>query len=475
MDDARLWAIEEFGRAQLGDIRRRDRLVRMAERAVQAPGGRLTEVFTTSAERQGAYDLLDNEEVTPSALTEAMGRAAAVRCASFDRVFVVVDGSSVTLTDKAGDKDFGAIGTFTLGARGLKVLTALAVAPDGAPVGVLDQQYWVRTSQQRTPAVKRDVCDKETQRWLDAVTASVERLRTEAPSTKPCIVIDREGDNQHILSALKTAEIDFIIRSSFDRRLLDGESLAEVASADRVYLRDVLAETKAFEVYDVPIKGGPGRKARLARMQLRARKVDLRLRNQITNTARPLGLWVVEVKETKAPQGSKPIVWRLLTSMPVLTAEAAHFVVNVYARRWRIEEFHKTWKSSLCDVETSLLRSKAHAQKWVSILAAVAARAERLKVLSRSLAPIPAARELHPLELRALLMLKLKNKRSNERISMRMRPSLQTAVVWIAELGGYTGASSGGPPGTITITRGLEKVRGGAEVLQILVSQGKLR
>lgn len=475
MDDARAWAIEEFGRAKLGDIRRKDRLVRMAARAVNGPGGRLTEVFTTSAERQGAYDLLDNEEVTPAAVTEAMGRAAAARCEALGRVLVVVDGSSVTLTDDKGDKDFGAIGTFTQGARGLKVITALGVGLDGAPVGVLDQQYWVRTTQQRKPSVERDVADKETQRWLDTVMAAVERLGSDAPSAKPCVVVDREGDNQHILTALTTAGIDFIIRSSFDRRVLDSDRLVEVVQANRVYLRDALAETKAFELYDVPIKGGPGRKPRLARMQLRARRVDLRLRNKLTKAASPLGVWVVEVKECKPPQGSRPIEWRLLTSTPVMTAKDAHFVVDAYARRWRIEEFHKTWKSSLCDVETSLLRSKAHAQKWVSILAAVAARAERLKVLSRSPETIPASRELHPLELRALLMLKTKNKRSNERITMRMRPSLQTAVLWMAELGGYTGKSSGGPPGTITIKRGLERVRGAADVLKILISRGELR
>ena len=37
--------------------------------------------------------------------------------------------------------------------------------------------------------------------------------------------------------------------------------------------------------------------------------------------------------------------------------------------------------------------------------------------------------------------------------------------IWLAELGGYTGKSSGGPPGTITISRGLAKLRAGADAI----------
>jgi hypothetical protein len=474
MTGLRAWAIEELGHAQLGDIRRRDRLVLMAARAAEHPGGRLTEVFTTSAERQGAYDLLDNEAVTPSALTHAMGVAAARRCGELERVLVVIDGSSVTLTDKAGNKDFGAIGTFESGARGLKVISALAVGVDGVPLGVLDQQYWTRTERQVKASVTREVSEKETKHWINAINDSVERLQEESPATKACIVIDREGDNHHILKALDGSGADFIIRSSYNRRLVDAQGRREVDEGDRVYICGALEEVKAFEVYDIPIAGGSGRKPRQARMQLRAMPAKLCLRDKRKETLSPMDIWVVETKELDPPKGSEPIEWRLLTSIPTSTAESAHAIVEAYARRWRIEEFHKTWKSSLCDVESSLLRSTAHAQKWVSVLAAVAVRSERLKYLARTTPKSPAARELHPLELQALLLLKTQNRRRNERISMRMKPDIETVVRWIAELGGYTGSSSGGPPGTITICRGLERLRMATEVLAILHLQGKL-
>jgi hypothetical protein len=37
--------------------------------------------------------------------------------------------------------------------------------------------------------------------------------------------------------------------------------------------------------------------------------------------------------------------------------------------------------------------------------------------------------------------------------------TIGAAVEWIARLGGYTGKSSGGPPGAITIGRGLERLK----------------
>ena len=38
-------------------------------------------------------------------------------------------------------------------------------------------------------------------------------------------------------------------------------------------------------------------------------------------------------------------------------------------------------------------------------------------------------------------------------------PSLVDVVRWIAQEGGYTGKSSGGPPGAIVLSRGMERLQ----------------
>jgi hypothetical protein len=52
--EARAWAYEEFGHAELGDTRRTMRLVRMAASLAERPGGKILDVFRSSAEQQGA-------------------------------------------------------------------------------------------------------------------------------------------------------------------------------------------------------------------------------------------------------------------------------------------------------------------------------------------------------------------------------------------------------------------------------------
>ena len=86
--DARIWAYEEFGHAELGDPRRTARLVHMAAALAERPGGKVLDVFRSSAERQGAYDLLGNSRVPSEAIlaaTQVAGMATIFARACFGR------------------------------------------------------------------------------------------------------------------------------------------------------------------------------------------------------------------------------------------------------------------------------------------------------------------------------------------------------------------------------------------------------
>ena len=148
-DGCRAWALEEFGSAKLGDSRRTDRLVSIAGEAHRKPGGRVSDVFASDAERQGAYDFLENGAVDASQLGRAMAEATAQRAAELPFVTVAIDGSSLTLANHKGTKNFGRIGSYRgkgKGSRGLKVISSLAMDGAGAPLGLVDQQWWVRVN-----------------------------------------------------------------------------------------------------------------------------------------------------------------------------------------------------------------------------------------------------------------------------------------------------------------------------------------
>ena len=103
------------------------------------------------------------------------------------------------------------------------------------------------------------------------------------------------------------------------------------------------------------------------------------------------------------------------------------------------------------------LRTAPAAEKWATMLAAVAIRIERLKQLSRKEPDRPATDEFSAIELRAIILVRFGDQAS-KKVPKGVIPTLSQAVQWVAEIGGYTGKSSGGPPGSITIARGLHDV-----------------
>src|SRR5690606_8947084 len=155
-----VWAQEEFGHVSVGDSRRAARVVAMATRAAERPDGKLTQVFERDKERQGAYDLLETKYVTAEALSEACGGAVARRAASEPFVYVAVDGTSLTLSDRSRSKDFGSIGPLTAKARGLKVINALGVSASGVPLGLFSQFWWARKRLRKLPPRQRKQRDR---------------------------------------------------------------------------------------------------------------------------------------------------------------------------------------------------------------------------------------------------------------------------------------------------------------------------
>jgi len=461
--EAESWAAEQFGKASLGDSRRTARLVRMVARAAENPGGKLSEVYAAK-DLDAAYDFVENASVPVARLEEVVGGATARQCAE-RRVRVAVDGSSLSITPRriGLEKGFGPIGRVEAGWLGLKVIGALALADDGVPLGVLAQSWWARPKlphrtlkQCKRERMRKKPSEKETARWLEVIAQSAERLQ--GVGALGWFQLDREGDAWPLLHSLAASGHWFTVRSSWDRRL--------AVEGERQYLRARMATTTPLGRYEVELPERYGRQARRACMVIHAAEVTLLLREKMNGKKpRPLTLRVVWTHEQgTTPPGEKPLDWMLLTNAPIDSLRAARDVVAGYAMRWRIEEFHRTWKSGACDVECTQLRSRDAVVRWATILAVVAARVERIKHLGRQQPDTPASDELSEVEIEVLLALKRRIKKRSEQVP-DSTPTMAQAALWLADIGGYTGKSSGGPPGSITIRRGLERVKHGAEAV----------
>jgi len=465
---ARDWAYEEFGHAELGDVRRTARLVGMAAAMAEQPSGKVLTVFRTNAEHQGAYDLLGNERVRSEAMLAAVETATTERCRGDAWVHVVIDGTSLQLADRQRAKDFGAVGSTANGARGLKVIHAYAIAADGTPVGILNQQWWARVARpKRKDCNERPLREKETVHWVRSIEHATRAL---AKGTKPraWFQIDREGDRFWTLLALHRTEQWFTVRSTYAHRFV----ISKDGRHER--LRDAVRKGRLRGVVALELPARANRAARKARLRIRTTEVTLDMIEAHSGDTFALPINVVDVEEIgPRPRGESPIHWRLLTNHPIRSMEDVLAVIDGYTKRWRIEELHRVWKSGALRVEETQLRSTTRVIKWAILAVVTAARIERLRVLARTKPDDSALEVLSEHEVQALILMKRRHKKRTETISDET-PTIAQAVRWLADLGGYAGHKSSGRPGAITIRRGLDYIAPVALAIEELQRAGKL-
>jgi Transposase DNA-binding/Transposase DDE domain len=452
MDEHRTWSEEEFGGASFGDARLTYRLVRMAGRAAERPDGVIARVFDRPAERQAAYDLLGNSRASSRAVIDATCSATAARCIDGEIVYVLIDGSSASLADPSNTKELGSIGAHSFAARGVKVVNVYAVDERGAPVGLLDIEAWRRTNKQKTGSRfirRRDGKTEMAQHWCPALQRAFARLKAAGRSARAWTVGDRECDDARFLR-LAASLGTFTVRAAQNRLVASvrghKRKLFSVARAGR---------SQGLRVVRIPAT--PKRRARIATLETRVARTKVLLPLHDSRRTRDAMLVsVVHVREVGPVRGAR-LEWILLTNAPVETAKQIEQVVASYRARWRIEEYHRTWKAGACDAEATQVRSMEAITKWITILGAVAARAERLKHLSRTQPDAPASIELTDVEIVSLITAKRRIKTSVEVVPDGM-PTIEVATRWIADLGGWAGHYGKYKPGATTIMRGLERL-----------------
>ena len=400
------------------------------------------------------FVVVENDGVGVAAIADAMHAAAARRCRNQRLVVVPMDESSLSLPDPRGTRGFGPVGTHHKMTTGMHVISALAVDRDGTPLGLLDQQWWVR-SKVRVPdhkgGSKRDPRPPEAREsfnWVRSLRAASARLRENAPDCTPWFQLDRAGDCRVVFEVAEDERILITVRARGDRRLQYGDGKVG-------YLRHRLRAqfVAAHFVVDVPER--PDQPSRRARLELRFTTVPLAV--PISSSQRRIvTMNAILANEVDVPRGAKPLCWVLLTNRRIETVMDALQVVSAYTLRWRVEDFHKAWKSGACDIEASQLRKRDHFLRWATIMAAVAVRIERLKHLARKEPNRPATDEFSRDEIDAAIL--LRKAETHVEYELGETPTLAEVTRWIADLGGYMGSKKAPPPGTIVLRRGLEQV-----------------
>ncbi len=199
----------------------------------------------------------------------------------------------------------------------------------------------------------------------------------------------------------------------------------------------------------IPQRGG--RKAREAKLLLRSATVELLAPAGRTVAQGSLSVNVVLAEELDAPAQSEPLQWVLLTTETVSSAEQARQVVRYYELRWRIEDYHKAWKSGV-GVERQRFQTVANLERMLVITAFLAVRLLQLR--ERLDAPVDMPETTCETVLSEdewkVLWLSTEHNQPLPKIA----PSARWAFYGIAKLGGFADTKRTGRPGWDTIWHG---------------------
>jgi hypothetical protein len=381
LGDAGQWAEFVFGGCELGDRRRTERLVDFASRQATNPAGSVSEVCAEDhAAAEGAYRLLRNQEVVSTDIDAGPFSRTAELCAKRKTVVAIQDTTMLSFPH-AVSKQMGNVGA----GRGFVVHSTLAVDGDSREVlGLLDQMRWSRAEPKRRSSAQRRAApyrEKESYKWESSWKRIDGRLRDTSNVIGVC---DREADIYDHLQYTCEKNIRFVVRAKADRRLTGSRNkLWKLLAAQPVLGKREQVVTQRGSCRLRTGGSRSARKERTASLSIRSRQVTLSWGGRESNKRlrKPIEVGVVYVREACPPKNIPPIEWMLLTSEPVEDFESAMQVVDYYAIRWMIEEFHKAWKSG-CRIEQRRHQSPENLERIAAITAHIAVRILQLRSLA---------------------------------------------------------------------------------------------
>jgi hypothetical protein len=428
----------------LGDVRRDERAEWMLERIVASGSLVLRELGGTRSGEIAAHRLLSSDDVDPIALLTPHVARTAAAC-NGHRVVAVQDTTEINF-DRHRRPAAGLGPTGNDEIRGFFVHPVVAVdADDEALLGVAGARIWTR-GEEPTPNHNGIPFDeKESRRWLEAAELAATHLAPVA--TQVIMVADREGDI-YPMFARRPDTIDFVVRACHNRVLAEGGTLFAAPTAWPALGR-------------VQIKVAPkrrGDKGRKARVVLKARTITIKRPNSTPDRqdATKLTLGLVEVREEGAPAGVEPLLWRLLTTLPVATRAQALEVVRLYRLRWRIEEVFRILKSNGLKIEESQLETADRLFNLAAFGLVAAARIIQL-VDARDGSTRPATDVIEADDIKAAAAISATLEGDTER---QQNPHKKGTLAWLswiaARLGGWNCYYK--PPGPKTMARGLDRL-----------------
>jgi hypothetical protein len=408
-------------------------------------------------EKIGAYRMLANESFGHEELAEGSYRFCKKNVKGKRHLLCIQDTTEINFTNHElrfsdEDPDIGPITNKK--SIGFFCHPTLVIDPENQlPLGLSSIITWSRTSGMKNRHERdyknQDIKEKESYRWIKSAEETKKLIDV---STIITSISDRESDMYEEFISVPDNRTHLLIRSGYDRKLY----------GEKQNLFEKLSSSKLRATYEINIQSGSKRAKRTAKMSLRYEKVKIShpINRAKGNKPDYVELWAIEARELpeSVPETEEPILWRLLTTHEIKVITDALTYIEWYNQRWLIEElFHIIKTKGFC-IESAQLEKGAGLKKLCTMTLQASLTVMTLKLSLQTQHKIKATM-IFPEEYLPffdLLMGELEGK--TEKLK---NPYDRGTVKWtawaIARLGGWSGYSSQGPPGYITIKDGLDR------------------
>jgi hypothetical protein len=449
---------EEYANAQLGDRRRVERAKAIAESLHKQPADGFPRALGSSAELEGFYRFINSDDFSASDIVAPHIAATFRRAAVEGDIIAVHDTTTVEYsTERRG---FGYTTHLNKTNGFIAHVTLLLSESEGTPLGVGHLETWTRAGGKNVKKrgkshriQSKDDPSRESLRWLRGIQ-SIEQCHEKGFNVVH--VTDAEGDFFELFSELQKISAHFVIRAGHAERSVlhagQERSVREVADS---MIRPVTHREIELSERRHPKRSNrsarvkhPDRGARRARVAIAATQITLNTSSYFATPREPFKVNLVRVWEPQPPKGELAVEWLLLTTERISTAASLRRVVDIYRKRWVIEEYFKALKSG-CAVEKRQIESYAALCKVLALFIPIAHRILLMRSLERAHPEASAAKAFSRIELEIMT-------RAPSNKGLAPPKTIQLAMLHLARLGGHI--RNNGSPGWQTLAWGYEKL-----------------
>jgi hypothetical protein len=450
------WTEREVDGAAFKDARLGRRCAEVLKQIGDAMGESIPYACQDWSNTKAAYRFFSNARVDEGDILSGHFSATRARCDAFEGPILLlqdttefsfqranVNAVGVTKSVNSGRDKQGRVRHHTL--CGMLMHSSLAVTTQGLPLGLAAVKFWTRKKFKGTKALKRKVNPtrvpiekKESVRWLENFRQSIELLGRPARFIH---VGDRESDIFELYCLTRELGSHFLVRTCVDRLAGDGDHT----------IADEMNTTKLKGLHRIEVRTGNGEMTKVA-LEIRFKRIIVQPPIGKQKRYPALDLTVIHATERGAPKGRKPIIWKLITDLPVRGRAEAIEKINWYAMRWKIEMFHKVLKSG-CQAEASKLRTAERLANLMAVFCILSWRVLWLTMLARAepeISPSVAFTE-HEIALLDQLVTDAGNRKAPH-------GTLSFYLIKLARLGGYLARAGDSPPGSVVVWRGLARL-----------------